>query len=94
MPLPEHKEKYEDNFWQGYSIMQSNFIKNKKYFSQFFFVFFQLSNIHETYSQALSRLCTFFEKPDTKDLRSPFYQVMLSFIDQLQEESTKHHLLA
>ena len=94
MPLPEHKEKYEDNFWQGYSIMQSNFIKNKKYFSQFFFVFFQLSNIHETYSQALSRLCTFFEKPDSKDLRSPFYQVMLSFIDQLQEESNKHHLLA
>ena len=90
--LPEHK--FEDNFWQGYSIMQNNFIKNKKYFSQFFFVFFQLSNIHETYSQSLSRLCSFFEKPDGKDLQSPFYQVMKSFIEQLQEESNKHHLLA
>ena len=92
--LTERQEKFEDNFWQGYSVMQGNFIKNKKYFSQFFFVFYQLSNIHETYSQSLSRLCSFFERPEGKDLLSPFYQVMVSFIDQLQEESTKHHLLA
>ena len=91
---PELIEKFDNNFWQGHSIMYNNFLKNKKYISQFFHAFSLLSSIHDTYAKSLMQVCTCFQKPEGKDLSSPFYKAILSFIDQLKEESNYHLSLA
>lgn len=95
MEIPlELIEKFDNNFWQGHSIMYNNFLKNKKYISQFFHAFSLLSSIHDTYAKSLMQVCTCFQKPEGKDLSSPFYKAILSFIDQLKEESNYHLSLA
>ena len=95
MEIPlELTKNFEENFWQGHSIMYDNFLKNKKYISHFFQAFSLLSSIHDTYAKSLMQVCTCFQKPEGKDLSSPFYKSILSFIDQLKEESNYHLLLS
>ena len=81
---------YDTNFWQGYSILQKNFLTNNQHIYELFYIFSQLSEIHLIYSKSLEKLCSFFQLPDSKD-SSSFSNAITSFINQLKEESI-HYL--
>ena len=80
---------YDNNFWQGYSILQNNFLTNNQHIYELFYIFSQLSEIHLIYSKSLDKLCSFYQPLDSKDT-SVFSKAIISFIDQLKEESNNY----
>ena len=64
---------YKDNFWQGYSILQSNYLKTRENFSQLFYIFQRLSVLYENHSKGLFQICNYYKPPNKIDSNTSFH---------------------
>lgn len=85
---------YKNNFWQGYSILQSNYLKTRENFSQLFYIFQRLSVLYENHSKGLFQICNYYKPPNKIDSNTSFNKTFQLFIEYLKEEAINYKQLS